>query len=90
LDRFPTSLGFLNQSALGACKSKIVHLTLAGVAPTPENLEKGIYPLWVEFGLIYKPDALTPAGQAFLEFVRSPAGERVLRQYGVLPAVSGN
>ena len=88
LDRFPTSLGFLNKSALGACNSKIVYLALDGVEPTSENVEKGSYPLWLELGLIYKPDALTPAGQAFLEFVRSPAGVRVLREHGVLPAVS--
>jgi len=79
LDRFPTSFGVLNQSALGACNSKIVHLALDGVEPTAENLEKGLYPAWLELGLIYKPDALTPAGKAFLEFVRSPAGERIAR-----------
>lgn len=90
LDRFPTSLGFLNQSALRACKSQIVHLALDGVAPTAENLEQERYPIWVELGLIYKPDALTPAGKAFLEFVRSAAGERVLREYGVLPARPGH
>lgn len=88
LDRFPTSLGFLNKSALSACNSKIVYLALDGVEATSENVENGSYPLWLELGLIYKPDALTPAGQAFLEFVRSPAGVRVLREHGVLPAVS--
>ncbi|HRD66238.1 MAG TPA: substrate-binding domain-containing protein [Candidatus Competibacter sp.] len=90
LDRFPTSFGVLNQSALGACNSKIVHLALDGVEPTAENLEKGLYPAWLELGLIYKPDALTPAGKAFLEFVRSPAGERILREHGILPTVSSN
>ncbi|MCP5158476.1 MAG: substrate-binding domain-containing protein [Gammaproteobacteria bacterium] len=87
LDRFPTSLGILNQSALGACKTKVVHLALDGVEPTPENLEKELYPVWLEMGLIYQPNALTPAGKAFLAFVRSPAGERVLREYGILPAI---
>lgn len=90
LDRFPTSLGVLNKSALGACTSKVVHLALDGVEPTAENLEKGLYPAWLELGLIYKPDALTPAGKAFLDFVRSPAGERILRERGVLPAVPKN
>ena len=90
LDRFPTSLGFLNRSALGACVTKVIPLALDGAEPTLENLEKGNYPLWLELGLIYKPGALTPAGRAFLEFVRSPAGERVLREHGVLPAVSGS
>lgn len=90
LDRFPTSLGFLNKSALSACNSKIVYLALDGVEPTSENLEKGLYSVWLELGLIYKPDALTPAGKVFLEFVQSPAGARILREHGVLPAVSKN
>lgn len=88
LDRFPTSLGFLNQSALSACKTRVVRLALDGVEPTPENLESGRYPLWLEFGLIYKPGALTPAGKTFLEFVRSPAGARILREHGVVPAAT--
>lgn len=86
LDRFPTSLGFLNQSALEACKTKVVRLALDGVDPTPENVENGRYPMWLEFGVIYKPDALTPAAKAFLEFVQSPAGSRIFREHGVLPA----
>lgn len=90
LDRFPTSFGFLNRSALGACTTKVIPLALDGVEPTSENLEKGSYPLWLEPGLIYKLDALTPAGKAFLAFVRSPAGARVLREHGILPAVSGS
>lgn len=90
LDRFPTSLGILNKSALGACSTKIVYLAFDGVEPTSENVEKGNYPLWLEIGLIYKPDALTPAAKAFLDFIQSPAGERILREHGVLPAVSKN
>ena len=85
LDRYPTSLGFLNQSALHACKTRIVLLALDGTAPTPENLDKGIYPIWIESGLIYKADTITPAGRAFLEFIRSAQGVAVLREYGVLP-----
>jgi phosphate transport system substrate-binding protein len=88
LDRFPTSLGFLNQSALYACKTKVVRLALDGVEPVPENLENGRYALWLELGLIYKAGGLKPAGEAFLKFVKSPAGARILREHGVLPAVS--
>jgi phosphate transport system substrate-binding protein len=84
LDRFPTSLGFLNRSALEAAKTKLVILSLDGVAPNPENLKTGRYPLWLEFGLIYKSSALTDAGRAFLEFIQSPAGSRILQDHGVL------
>ncbi|MGB0127252.1 MAG: substrate-binding domain-containing protein, partial [Rhodocyclaceae bacterium] len=84
LDRFPTSLGFLNRSGLQAAKSKLVILSLDGVAPSPDNLRSGRYPLWLEFGLIYKPGALTDAGRAFLQFIQSPAGLRILQHHGVL------
>jgi len=85
LDRFPTSLGFLNRSALSAGKSKLVFLALDGVEPTAENVDNGHYPLWLEFGLIYKPGALTPAGKAFIEFIQG-AGSRLVREHGVLPS----
>ncbi len=86
LDRFPGSLGFLNRSALAACKTKVVYLALDGVESTPQNVGVGRYPLWVELGLIHKPGNLSPAARAFLEFVRSPAGIRILREHGVLAA----
>lgn len=86
LDRFPSSLGFINRSALAACKTRVIRLAFDGIEPTPENLESGRYPLWLEFGLIYKPGNLTPAAKAFLEFVQSPAAVRILRDNGVVPA----
>ncbi len=86
LDRFPSSLGFINQSALAACKTKVVRLAFDGIEATPENLESGRYPLWVEFGLIFKPDRLTPGANAFIAFVQSPAALRILREHGVVPA----
>lgn len=85
LDRYPTSVGFLNRSALAACTTRVVHLTLDGVAPTPENVDKGRYPAWVELGLIHKPNTLTPAARAFVDFIRSPEGNGILRQHGILP-----
>jgi phosphate transport system substrate-binding protein len=85
LDRYPSSLGFLNRSALAACSTQVVHLALDGVDPTPENLERGSYPAWVDLGLIHKPNGLTPAARAFLDFIRSSEGERMRRRYGILP-----
>lgn len=85
LDRYPTSLGFPSLAALVACTTRVVHLTLDGIAPTPENVDKGRYPAWVELGLIHKQKTLTPAGRAFVDFVRSPDGTGILRQHGILP-----
>ncbi|MDK9725621.1 MAG: substrate-binding domain-containing protein [Sterolibacteriaceae bacterium MAG5] len=88
LDRYPTSVGFLNRSALGACRTAVVPLALDGVAPSAENLAAGRYPVWIEFGLIHREDGLTPAGKAFIEFIRSPAGVRILRDHGILPVAA--
>lgn len=84
LDRFPGSLGFLNRSALAAAKTKLVYLSLDGVPSTPQNVEAGRYPLWLEFGFVYKAGKLGPAANAFVDFVRSPAGMRILREQGIL------
>ena len=64
---------------------RLVPLNFDSVAPTPENVENGRYPLWMEFGLTYKSGALTAAGAEFLAFINSADGVRILRQYGVLP-----
>jgi len=86
LDRFPTSFGFLNRSALSAARTKLVLLALDSVEPSSGNMESGRYPLWTELGLVYKESALTEAGRSFLKFVDSPAGIYVLRAHGVLPS----
>lgn len=85
LDRYPTSQGFLNRSALAAAKTKLNLLALDAVEPTPENLENGRYPLWLEFGLAYMTGALSSAGAEFMAFIDSAEGVRILRQHGVLP-----
>lgn len=89
LDRYATSLGFLNRSGLAAAKTRLVMLALDGVEPTPQNLEAGKYPLWLEFGLVHKSGSLGGAAQAFVEFVRGPAGQQLLRTHGILPAPTG-
>ncbi len=87
LDRFPSSLGFLNRSALAECHTKVVLLSLDGVEPSPLNVGSGRYPLWIELGLIYQTGKLTPTAKAFVDFTRSSEGIRILRENGVLAAV---
>lgn len=85
LDRFPTSLGFLNRSALSAAKTKVVPFALDGVEPSTENLASGRYPLWLEFGFVHKAGTLSEAAKAFLKFIETPAAARILGEHGVLP-----
>lgn len=84
LDRYPSSFSIMNRSALFACKTKVVVLALDGIEPTIENLANGRYPLSMEFGLIHRPGNLSPAGKAFVEFIRSADGEKILHRHGVL------
>ena len=85
LDRYPTSLGFLNRSALAACTTKVVPLILDGVEPTPANVASGRYAAVLEFGLIHGPGGPGNAGRAFIEFIRSAEGKNILHQHGVSP-----
>ncbi len=88
LDRYPTSLGFLNRSALAACKTRVNLLALDGMEPSPQNVGAGRYPIWIEFGLIHKTGKLGPAAKSFIEFSRSSEGIRILREHGVIAAVA--
>lgn len=85
LDRFPTSLGFINRSAIGAATTRLVPLALDSVDATSANLAAGRYPLWLEIGLIHRRGGLTGAGREFLAFVGSADGDRILRAHGVVP-----
>jgi phosphate transport system substrate-binding protein len=90
LDRFDTSLGFLNRSALYAAKTKVVPLTLDGVEPTLANLASGRYPVRIEIGLIHKAGAdLTGEARAFMNFLASPEGARILREHGIASVGAG-
>jgi phosphate transport system substrate-binding protein len=91
LDRYGTSLGLLNRSALYAATTRVVPLALDAVEATAENVLSGRYPVVLELGLIHKAgDALPAAGQAFLAFLRSPDGLRILRAHSVVPPQSGS
>lgn len=90
LDRYPTSLGFLNRSAVAAAKTALVPLALDGVEASLENLASGRYRVWLEFGFVFRTGSLDGAAQAFVAFVQSPSGERILRENGVLPVAAAN
>lgn len=90
LDRYPTSLSFLNRSALFAAATKVKPLALGAVEGTSDNLADGRYPMALEFGLVHKAGALSGAAKAFVAFIYSPSGERILREHGVLPIAASN
>ena len=85
LDRYPTSFAIINRSALGACRTKVVTVALDGVESSPENIETGRYPLAMEWGVIHRTEGLTAAGRAFIDFIRSAEGKKILHDHGSHP-----
>lgn len=84
LDRFSTSFGFLNRSALGAARTALKHLSLDGVPATPEMVTAGQYPIWIEVGLIHRIGGPSLSSRAFISFIQSPEGAAILKAEGLL------
>lgn len=86
LDRFPTSLGFLNRSSLNAARTRLVELALDGMKASADAAEPDTNCAWVEMGLIHKTGRTTPAAKAFMDFVLSPEGDALLSSQGLIVA----
>lgn len=82
LAKTPYSLGVSNVGNATAARLKI--LALDGIAPTAANVEQGRYRLTNTLYIIQRSD-LPPAVSAFLAFVRSPHGARLIKDTGYLP-----
>jgi phosphate transport system substrate-binding protein len=69
----------VNQRTLGDAQIRLVGLD--GIAPTPDNLASGKYPVRRPLYLTYLKDGtkVKPAMKAFLEFVRAPEGQQLIR-----------
>jgi phosphate transport system substrate-binding protein len=76
-----TDLGMIKSEKLA-----IKPLAFNGVAPTLENLAKGTYPLSRTLMLLYRDDALPAEAKAFINFIRSDTGKKILKEHGYLPA----
>ena len=59
-------------------------MSFDGVAPTAGNVASGAYALTIPLGLAYKGEPSKEA-EAFLGFVFSAEGERIINDFGCLP-----
>jgi phosphate transport system substrate-binding protein len=75
-----TDLGMIATEHLG-----IKVLKLNGIVPAPENLLDGQYPLSRDLSILYREGTLPEGAKAFLDFVRSEEGGKILRSNGYLP-----
>lgn len=75
----------LAYTALGAVEEHPVQImSFNGIAPNPENVAKGIYPLSSPFSLVWRGE-LTGLGKRFIAFVFAPEGQKVIRSFGLVP-----
>lgn len=85
LARTPHAIGFSDLGSLTIEAHPIKALRVNGVAPTLKNAETGVYPLLKPLYCVFQQEKLQGSGREFLDFVRSAAGAKILRQNGYLP-----
>lgn len=83
LENIRGSLGLITLAQILSEKRHLKPLAIDGLRGTLEALQEGKYPYAKHLFLITKPQP-APAVESFLEFVRSPEGQRILAASGHL------
>jgi len=86
LAKTPHAIGVSELGAITVERLPIKALRVNGVFPTPETVASGGYPLVKTLAFVFRKETLPTGARAFLDFVRSKQGERLLRSSGLLPA----
>lgn len=81
VERLPGGIGTSTMALLISEQRTARAVTIDGVEPSPENIVGGRYPLSKTMYLVHK-GTTSGAAARFLDFIRSPAGRRVLAQSG--------
>ena len=79
----PGSFGHTDTTEIKV-RGGIKALAVNQVEPTADNMRNGSYPLVKELAFVYKGE-LSPQAKAFVEYVRSAAGETIIRDNGGAP-----
>jgi phosphate transport system substrate-binding protein len=86
LESTPYATGLSDMGAIRAEHRTIKVLKFNGVAPTPENVLGGRYPLVKMLAFVFRQETLPATAKAFMDFVRSVDGATLLKANGYLPA----
>lgn len=81
----PGAVGMTTTTVVAQSQGRVKSVSLSGIAPTAQNVQNRTYALIRDSFLVTKA-APSPAVTRFLQFVRSPAGEKVLIANGAVPA----
>lgn len=85
LASIPHAIGLSDTGAITAERLLIKVLKVNGVAPTHENVSNGKYRLVKTLAFVFLKDKLPAGVKAFLDFVRSSEGKKILNVNGYLP-----
>jgi phosphate transport system substrate-binding protein len=80
----PHSIGFISLGLVDVGERPVKALRIDGIAPTRENVLNGSYTMFRSFLFVALSE---PEGYAkqFIDYVRSPEGQRVLAEEGLIP-----
>ena len=80
----PRALGLTDLGTIRAAGVPVKPLAFNGVRPTPEEVQRGRYPLVRTLAFVFRKELLPAEAAAFLAFVRSKEGEKILRPNGYI------
>ena len=78
------AIGMTTMTVVEQSQGRVKPITLGGIAPTAENVQAKRYVLARDSFLVVKTPP-SPAAARFLEFVRSPAGAKMISANGAVP-----
>ncbi len=82
ISRHNNTIGFIPVEMVDKAKMKV--LKLGGILPSVENVRNKSYKLIVPFSIVWKDD-LDGLAKAFVEFLFSPAAQKIMLANGVVP-----
>lgn len=80
------AIGYASYGVAEAHRDQLAVFSLDGVAPTEDNIMSGSYPVSRPLVLIWNGE-LSTTEQAFLNYLSSPIGARIIGEMGFLPLI---
>ncbi len=85
LSTTPYAIGFTDLGMIATEHLNVNALKLNGIVPGDESMRSGQYPLLRDLFFLYRSESLPAPAKAFLDFVRSEDGDKILEANGYLP-----
>lgn len=85
LSTTPYAIGVADAGMIATERLNIKILKLNGLIPTPEDILSGQYPFVRSLSFVYRKESIPESAKAFLDFVRSDEGAKILRANRYVP-----